>query len=111
MKDTSGQAPKLLERTRQQKLVAMLASMSQRFPRTRLRVTSDGFGVLLDDGRFLHITLDGDWSQEDTRVFLVLFAMWSDVDFDRLRNVRRGGAHGALLTAAAHRLSSNGRLD
>jgi hypothetical protein len=111
MKDTSAQGHKLLERTRQQRLAAMLQSMSRKYPRTRLVTRSDGFGALLGDDDSLHITLNGRWSQERTREFLVLFAMWCDVDYDRLTATQHGGPHGALSREVEGLLSSSGEQD
>ena len=111
MNDTEKQERKLLERTRQKKLAAMLASMSRKYPSTRLLTMSDGFGVLLEDGDFLRITLSGRWSQERTREFLVLFAMWCDVDYARLIATQQDGPHGALFMELGRFASSSGVQD
>lgn len=66
------------------KLSRMLRSMSRRFPRTFLLTTWEGFGVRLDDGRYLHIVRSGKWTPEDMRDFLALFATWLVADPDRV---------------------------
>jgi hypothetical protein len=80
MSDTLEQAPKSKEAGRLAKLSRMLRSMSRRFPRTSLLSTSEGFGVRLDDSRYLHIVYSGRWSAEDIGDWFALFAAWLRVD-------------------------------
>lgn len=82
--DTCGQEPKSRDAQRLVKLSRMLRSMSQKLPNSSLITTQDGFGVRLEDGRFLHIVRSGNWTPEDLRDFLALFATWLAVDADRL---------------------------
>jgi hypothetical protein len=86
MIDTSEQVRKSKERTQLEKLLRMLRSMSRRFPQPKLERTLDGFGVSLADGRWMRIRLTGNWSAEDTRDFLALFATWLTVDAEYLRS-------------------------
>jgi hypothetical protein len=109
MSDTTRQEPKLLEHTRLQKLVAMLRNTSRNFPATRLIHTQGGFGVLLEDGRCLRVIYSGEWSAEDMRDFLALFATYCVVDFDALLSGYPGRVHGPLLTAEEQRFSRLGR--
>ena len=111
MKSILEQAPKSKESAQRAKLLRMLRSMSRKYPSTRLLTMSDGFGVLLDDGDFLRITLSGRWSQERTREFLVLFAMWCDVDYARLIATQQDGPHGALFMELGRFASSSGVQD
>lgn len=97
MKSTSAQEQTFSGSLARGKLCRMLRSMSQKWPRTSLRVTTAGFGALLADGRYLHIGSSGDWTDADMREFLALFVVWLQVDPDRLR---RGTTYwgGASLT-------------
>lgn len=94
IKGTYEQAPRLLDQVRLKRLLAMLQSMSQRFPQSELRSNSQGgFGVLLPDGRSINVCLNGSWSDGDLRDFLQLFAMWSLADRQGLtRTTSRSGA-------------------
>lgn len=86
MSDTSEQEPKSKEVVRLEKLSRMLRSMSRRFPRTSLLSTAEGFGVRLDDHRYLHIVCSGSWSDEDMSDWCALFAAWLRVDPATLRD-------------------------
>jgi hypothetical protein len=85
---TSGRAPGLRGQLRLKKLLSMLQSMSQRFPRSRIkRDTRGGFGVLLEGQRSIYVSLNGSWSGEELRDFFALFAIWSAVDPEGLRGI------------------------
>ena len=80
--DISAQEPKSNGVDRLAKLSRMLRSMSRRWPQTSLVRTWEGFGVRLADGRYLHIVRSGNWTAEDIRDLLALFATWCAVDPD-----------------------------
>lgn len=84
MNDTSEQGLKSREAGRLEKLSRMLRSMSRRFPKTSLLSTAEGFGVRLDDSRYLHIVYSGRWSAEDIGDWCALFAAWCRVDPETL---------------------------
>jgi hypothetical protein len=86
MNGTNEQERKSRESSQREKLLRMLASMSRRFPRTFLIGTRDGFGVRLDDGRYLQVVYSGHWSDADLRDFLVLFATWLVADPTEIRS-------------------------
>lgn len=78
------------------KLASMLQSMSRRYPNTNLLTTAGAFGVSLADGDSLHIVYNGNWTAEELRSFLVLFAGFLSADPERVlrgrgRNTRQGG--------------------
>lgn len=85
MSDTVRQEPKLTAASPLGKLARMLRSTSRKFPKAYLCGTTGGFGVRLGDGRYLHIVSNGDWTSEDMRDFLVLFATWLVADPEGLR--------------------------
>jgi len=85
MSDTLRQARKSDGATPLKRLVRMLQSTSRNFPKAYLVGTMGGFGVRLGDGRYLHIVSSGEWTNEDMRDFLVLFATWLVADPDGLR--------------------------
>jgi hypothetical protein len=85
MSDTSVQAHKLIGASPLAKLARMLRSMSRRWPKTSLIRTTGGFGVRLADGRSLRIRTNGEWTNEDIRDCLVLFATWLVADPAGLR--------------------------
>ncbi len=87
MTDTSKQAPRSSESTPTVKLSRMLQSTLRRFPKAKLARTREGFGVSLDGGRWLHIRFSGDWTSEDLRDCLALFATWLVADPERLVGV------------------------
>lgn len=94
MSDTSAQAQTSSAVKARGRLLRMLQSMSQRWPRTYLQRTADGFGVHLDGGSFLRIVYNGQWSDEDMRDFLALFATWlsEDPEYLREKGIRLDGA-------------------
>lgn len=85
MNDTSEQERKSNGATPLRKLARMLQSMSRKYPRAFLVGTVGGFGVRLGDGRYLHIVSNGEWTAEDMRDFLALFATWLVADPEGLR--------------------------
>lgn len=82
--DTSEQEHKSNGADPLSRLSRMLRSMSRRWPQTSLVSTSDAFGVRLQDGRFLLIQRSGNWTAQDMRDWLALFAIWLVADADRL---------------------------
>ena len=94
MRGTSEQEPKSTAASPLKKLVRMLRSMSQRHPTVFLVGTTGGFGARLGDGRYLHIVSNGEWTNEELRDWLALFATWLVADPDGLRraDIRLGGA-------------------
>jgi len=86
MSDISEQEPKSNGATPLAKLVRMLRSMSRRYPKAFLCGTQGGFGVRLADGRYLHIVSSGEWTDEEMRDYLALFATWLVADPRGLRN-------------------------
>lgn len=91
------------------KLSRMLQSMSRKWPRTSLIVTTDGFGASRIDGSSLHIVRNGQWTDADMRDLLALFATWLVADPDRLRPTRIP-LDGVLLTDRLESAQSNGPL-
>jgi hypothetical protein len=85
MTSTSAQEPRSSGATPLAKLVRTLRSMSRKYPTAYLCGTQGGFGVRLGDGRYLHIVSNGEWTDEDMRDFLVLFAIWLVADPRGLR--------------------------
>ena len=85
MSDTSELVPKSSGATPLKKLARMLASTSRNYPKAYLCGTTGGFGVRLGDGRYLHIVSNGEWTNEEMRDLLVLFATWLVADPDGLR--------------------------
>jgi hypothetical protein len=83
--DTSALGRKSSGATPLKKLARMLQSMSRRWPKAYLVGTTGGFGVRLGDGTYLHIVTSGDWTSEDMRDFLALFATWLVADPEGLR--------------------------
>ncbi len=67
------------------KLSRMLASISRRYPHTRLTSTVGDFGVSLGDNRSLHVRCSGQWSDAELRDWLALFATWLVADPAGLR--------------------------
>jgi hypothetical protein len=90
--DTEEQVRKSSESRAIVKLASMLRSMSRRFPKTNLLSTAGAFGVSLGDGDSLHIVYNGDWTAEELRSFLVLFAGFLSADPERLLRGRRTNA-------------------
>lgn len=84
-RDTLGQEHKLSDAIQVAKLLRMLRSMSRRFPQAKLARHLDGFGVSLGGGKWLQIRCNGDWTDEDLRDFLALYATWLVVDGPYLR--------------------------
>lgn len=82
--DTFEREPRSREAALRAKLYRMLQSTSRKFPRSHLIVTSGGFGVRLEDNRYLLIQRSGKWATEDIRDLLVLFALWCVADPERI---------------------------
>jgi hypothetical protein len=61
-------------------LLRMLRNMQQSYPKARLLTRKGGFGVSLEDGRFLYISSSGSWNPMEKRDFLALFATWLVAD-------------------------------
>lgn len=85
MSDTTERVPKSNGSTPLRKLARMLQSTSRRFPKAFLVGTTGGFGVRLGDGRYLHVVSNGEWTSEDMRDLLALFATWLVADPEGLR--------------------------
>lgn len=101
--DTEKQVRKSSESRALGKLASMLQSMSRRFPNTNLLTTAGAFGASLEDGESLHIVFNGDWTAEELRSFLVLFAGFLSADPERLlrgrgRNTPQAGVSSTDLS-------------
>lgn len=88
MSDTLGPGRKSRDVSAREKLTRMLRSTLRRFPHARLMTTAGGFGVYLDDATALYVATRGQWSDQDMRDLLVLFATWLVADPG---NIRSGG--------------------
>jgi hypothetical protein len=108
--DTSRQEPKLSDAIQLGKLTRMLQSIVRRYPQTRLQVTSEGFGVLLEGGTWMRVSYAGRWTPMALRDFLALFAAWLVVDEQRILN---GGEMlaGVSQTVHAELLQSQAQQD
>ena len=85
MNDTSAPVRRSSGVTPRAKLVRMLRSTLLRFPLAKLSRTRDGFGASLGENRYLFIRSSGDWTNEDLRDLLALFATWLVADPEYLR--------------------------
>lgn len=83
-RDTLGQEHRLSDAVQVAKLLRMLRSMSRKYPQGKLARHLDGFGVSLGGGKWLRLRSNGDWTAEDLRDFLALFAVWLVVDAEYL---------------------------
>lgn len=84
MNDTAARGPRFSDAAAAEKLVRMLRSMLRRFPRAHLLNTRDAFGASLDDNKWMQVSYSGNWTPEDMRDLLALFATWCVADPARL---------------------------
>jgi hypothetical protein len=82
--DTSAQVPKSSAANPLDKLCRMLRSTLRRYPRAHLLNTVGAFGASLDAQTFVQVSYSGNWTADNMRDCLALFAVWLVADPQRL---------------------------
>ena len=98
------------ERTPLVKLSRMLRSMLRRYPLARPAITRDVFGVSLDAQTYMRVSYRGNWTAEDMRDCLALFATWCVADPGRILTPGESLA-GVSYTVKRHLERSNTQED
>lgn len=110
MNDTSAQVRRSPRATPLNKLCRMLQNTLRSYPRARLLHGRGGFGGSLDANTCIYIRYVGNWSPEDLRDCLALFATWLAVDPDRLIDQVDDVSGGVSRMENERQYYSNGRV-
>lgn len=94
MSDIYPQGRRLFASVVRQKLLRMLQSTLQKFPRAKLMRREGGFGVYLDANTYLYTSYSGNLTDGDMSDLLTLCTVWWRADAEYLRGIvgRRDGS-------------------